>query len=397
MKILLTNDFFEDYGGAGVMFHQTVKLLESRGHQVFPFLAVENPISSLLFSHYSFFVKPKSRLGLFLLKFFNYSLFKSFRSFIKKTNPDIIHCHQNYTSPLSFLLAAKLEHVPVVQTIHDFGLSCITLKINNKNQQACDKGSLIACFLNKCIPLKALLINSIPWKLRQWSIKNLTSTIICQSKKLASVMNNLGYKNIVQIYNFTDIPMSIFQPRKIYDLLFIGRLTENKGVLNLILAVKKVSNTYPDINLFIIGDGPEKENLERLVQKQNLRNNVTFTGVIKNENLTSYYKRSKIFVLPSVGSENNPLTIIEAMANGLPIIASRVGGIPEIIIDGINGFLYPPGNIDKMAKIVNLLLTNRELREKMSKENTDTFLRNFTPENHYEKLIKVYEKVISNN
>jgi len=393
MKIILTNDFYEDYGGAGQVFDNSLNLLKKHSHEVSSFVLAENSLGEEIKKTGSYFIKPKNRLNLFFLKYFNYPLYIKFRNFIRKTHPDIIHCHQNYCSPLSLLLAARLENIPVVQTIHDFGLSCMSIGINRKTGEICNKGKLFQCFKNKCVPLNMFIINALAWKLRQWTIRNMTDAIICPSKTLVINMNNLGYKNIYQLYNFVEFSDNKKNNKK-YDLIFVGRLTERKGLISLIYALKKIIIDFPQCKLLIIGDGPERSKINKLVLQLNLQNNVIFKGTVKSLEISNYYQQSKIFIIPSIGSENNPLAIIEAMASGLPIVASNIGGIPEMVEDGKNGFLYQPLNINKLAKDINTLLKNEKLRDQFSNNNINKYKKNYTSEHHYNKLIKIYKEIL---
>ena len=121
-------------------------------------------------------------------------------------------------------------------------------------------------------------------------------------------------------------------------IIFVGALRPVKGVRYLIEAMKVIIDENRTTKLFIIGDGVERESLERLVEKLGLGDHVNFIGKVPNERVPEYMIASDVFVLPSL-SEGFPVTILEAMASGLPIVATNVGGLPEIIKENENGFL----------------------------------------------------------
>jgi glycosyltransferase involved in cell wall biosynthesis len=126
----------------------------------------------------------------------------------------------------------------------------------------------------------------------------------------------------------------------------------------------------PNVTLLLVGDGEERENLRALVQKLNLSECVSFVGRVSNEKVPEYMAAADVFVLPSL-SEGLPNVILEAMASGLPVVATKVRGLPEIIEDGQNGFLVEPKNPNEIAEKVCLLLEDAELRERVSRNNKE--------------------------
>lgn len=137
-------------------------------------------------------------------------------------------------------------------------------------------------------------------------------------------------------------------------ILFIGRLHRIKGIDNLIRAVAIIAKERQDIKLEIAGGGEEKESLEKLVDDLNLKEHVSFTGFIPNNMLAPYYNSAvsvavPSLLLPSGETEGMPVVILEAMACGIPVIASDVGGISDVLKDGCNGFLFKPGSPEEIA------------------------------------------------
>jgi glycosyltransferase involved in cell wall biosynthesis len=151
-------------------------------------------------------------------------------------------------------------------------------------------------------------------------------------------------------------------------ILFVGRLHPVKGVRYLLQAMSIVHQELPEAKLILVGDGEEREYLENLTGSLGIRKYVEFVGRIPHERVPDYMHHADVFVLPSL-SESFGLVNLEAMACGLPIVATRVGGIPDLIEDGANGYLIDPMNQQQIAEAVLKLLQNEMLWKEMSDNN----------------------------
>ncbi len=178
-------------------------------------------------------------------------------------------------------------------------------------------------------------------------------------------------------------------------IIFVGGLKPIKGVRYLIEAFAMVAQKMPNARLLLVGDGPERQNLEAMVIKEGLKEKVHFVGKIENDAIVTYMMTGDIFVLPSL-SEGFGIVNLESMACGLPIIATNVGGIPEIVTDGENGFLVSPKNPAQIAEKILLLFTDDKLREKISKNNKEK-VKEYDWQNIVAKLEKVYGEVLENS
>lgn len=152
---------------------------------------------------------------------------------------------------------------------------------------------------------------------------------------------------------------------KPYHVCCVARLDKSKGQDILIQAFKQVSDEIKDVKLILIGDGPARDALQKISQNYNLDNFVTFEGSILPEEVLNQLMNAWISVLPS-RMDNCPFAIIESIGSGIPVIASNVGGIPEIIRDGVDGFLVPPKNPIILAQRIIQLLKNPDLHKEMS-------------------------------
>ena len=153
-------------------------------------------------------------------------------------------------------------------------------------------------------------------------------------------------------------------------ILFVGRLHPVKGIQYLIEAMAIVHKEMPEIKLIIVGDGSERLKLTELVEKLDLNNCVHFSGKAPQEKIPDIMFQADVFVLPSL-SESFGIVNIEAMAAGLPIIATNVGGIPDIVEEGVNGYLVNPKRPDDIADRILMLMQNDEMRERISCNNKE--------------------------
>jgi len=143
----------------------------------------------------------------------------------------------------------------------------------------------------------------------------------------------------------------------------------------------------------VVGDGPERDKLEKLADDFKLRSKVLFTGAVPFEDLTDLYAEAEFFVLPTV-AEGSPLVVLEAMASGLPVISTKVSGIPEVIDNEQNGFIVPPRDVHALAECMRVLIEDDELRAKMSKTARKKTVASFSWNAVARKTLAVYRKAI---
>lgn len=205
-----------------------------------------------------------------------------------------------------------------------------------------------------------------------------------------------------QLLRFTDedrrrIKKELFQANEnTLIIISIAELHERKGLKYLIEAIPEVAKKFPNIKLVIVGEGPERKNLEKSIkyltennrQKIDLKNHIILTGCQKE--ISKLLKSSDIFVLPS-RREAFGLVVLEAMVTGLPVIASKTGGIPEIIGNEKNGLLVEPENSKKLAKALMDLIAHPDKREKLSKAGSKTVRKKFPARKMAEEYEKIYK------
>lgn len=173
--------------------------------------------------------------------------------------------------------------------------------------------------------------------------------------------------------------------------MFLGAVSKHKGILTLIKAFDEIPQ---NIKLQIIGTG-DSVNLMKNIIKQN--SNIEYIGEIKSHQRFEFLKNSYCLIFPTECFETFGLSIIEAFACGLPVIGSRIGGIPYVIDEGINGLLFKSGDpLDLRSKII-YLCENHDIRERMAKEAEKKYKSFFTPEENYIQLMNIYRSAIEYN
>lgn len=181
-------------------------------------------------------------------------------------------------------------------------------------------------------------------------------------------------------------------------ILFVGRLIRWKGVHILIHAMNMVKKQIPNASLVIIGDGVCMNRLQDLVVNLHLDKAITFTGRISNQELISWYQRATVFVLPSISvdgqTEGLGVVLLEAMAFGVTVIGSNIGGIPDIIEDGINGTLVSPENPDELSDQIIKLLNEPELRKKLIYTAFKNVNEKFSWERIGRQFIMAYDQIM---
>lgn len=220
--------------------------------------------------------------------------------------------------------------------------------------------------------------------------------IIALSKEICDRLISLGYpaQRIVALSNGVDI--SRFRPAQREGqkpvIIFVGRLVTEKGVLNLLTAIDRLRKQFPDIKLNLVGIGSDEENLKQMSFNLGLDDCVRFCGRI--EDVTDSLRNSDIYVQPSL-NEGLPNSLLEAMATGLPVVVTRIGGMPDVVVNEVEGFVVSPGNVDELVLAIGKLLDDENLRRKMGAEGRARILREFSFEYVTDKYINYYKALLT--
>lgn len=176
------------------------------------------------------------------------------------------------------------------------------------------------------------------------------------------------------------------------ELLFMGRLGVRKGIYDLLHAFKNVVTSIPEAHLTIAGDG-ELTKVQIVCRELSIEGNVSVLGWIRGARKTECLNEACVYVLPSY-NEGQPMSILEAMATGLPIISTPVGGTPEAVVDGVNGYLVQPGDVGALADRISYLLAHPEVRHSMGIRNREKVRELFSVDKIAADLVAIYESVV---
>lgn len=412
MKIAIVNKFFFLKGGQETLMFQEADMLGNLGHEI-AFFSMHHRNNSPDYKYSNYFADyiELSDLGsgfslnqkLIIAKNFIYNkeVARRFNEFLKDFKPDIIHCHGiAHQLSTSILDIAKEHKIPVVQTLHDYQLVCpnYTFMLSSEKVCAelkCIKGNYYNCILYKCVKksLPASILSSVEMYINYYKnvYVNTIEKFIAPSHFMYDIMLKSGLieEKLVYIPNFVSIGDTDMQSQNNHYFLFIGRLSFEKGLLTLLKTFKEL----PEVKLKIAGTGPLESELKRY-QEQNKINNVEFLGFIEGSQIPKYIRNCTAIIIPSEWYENAPMSILEAFSYEKPVIGSQIGGIPEMIIPDLNGYLFIPGDSNDLKKSILKFTQDENLTFKLGK-NAKKFVEDkFNKQIHIEKLLELYNSLI---
>lgn len=207
----------------------------------------------------------------------------------------------------------------------------------------------------------------------------------------ADLMSISKKKNVVIIHNPVKVNKFDKSSCKEKNLVFMGRVGKRKGIYDLLEVMPNIIYKFPCANLYVCGDG-EIEEIKTLVEKKNISQNVHILGWINEDLKIDILKKSSINILPSY-NEGMPISILEAMASRIPTIATNIAGIPEEIEHGENGFLFDPGDIDKLYNYILNLLSDEKLRIDMGKKSLEKVKEHFDISVIKNELLNLYKEI----
>ena len=175
-----------------------------------------------------------------------------------------------------------------------------------------------------------------------------------------------------------------------FILLNVGRLAEQKAQASLVEAVRRLRSSHPHLSALILGEGPLRDALNRQIAAAGLGNHVHLVGF--DDRVADYLVLADAFVLPSL-DEGLPIALLEALGAGLPVVATRVGAIPDVITDGVNGLLVAVGDADGLSRSIARLLEDPGLGQRLGEQGRQTVLQGFTAEAMHRQYLEVYSEL----
>lgn len=359
-RILIANKFYYPRGGDCIVAMNLERLLKEQGHDVAVF-AMQYPenVDSGWNSYYPPQVEFDGTFGNKLKaakRLMGWGDIKTaFNKILNDFKPDIVHLHNihSYLSPVLAQLA-KRRGCKVVWTLHDYKLVCPSYAclLNEKPCERCIGHGKMHVLKNRCMK-GSLAASAMAWiEARKWNrykLEEVTDAFICPSNFMAAKMRKDGFdpKKIYVVCNHIDP-----EKQRLFDSLnveredyyaYVGRLSSEKGVETLLNVASKLP--YP---FKVAGDGPMRKQLEQ--QFADCKN-IEFLGNQNAEQVATLLSKARFSVVPSEWYENNPLSVIESLCAGTPVVGARIGGIPELINED-NGLTFASGNKEELAQVI---------------------------------------------
>lgn len=399
MRILLVNKFHYLRGGSEKYYFELAKLLKNHGHTV-AFFSMKNE-NNIKTDDREYFVDEIDMNTGSKFEALNVIYSKKNKALMEKAleefKPDIVHIN-NFQRQLSASIidAVKEKSIPLIMTAHDLNPICPAsiMLYNGEVCEDCITKGYTSCIKKKCIKnsmLKSVLgyIEKKYYDLHKMFCK--VDCIISPSEfnKNQLLKGKLKCNDITVIHNFVNET-----EKTDYTLgdcaFYFGRLSREKGILNLVEAI----NNIPGARLMIAGDGPEKENIQTYIKEHKLEDRITLLGYLNQNDIRENIRKCRFVTVPSICFENCPYSVLEATEIGKPIIGSKIGGIPELVKDDVNGYTYAYDSVEDLTDKLRILFENDEKVNEFSNNSEKLYKENYSAEAYYNKLMTVYNKYI---
>ncbi len=386
MHIQIFHNTYQQKGGEDAVVASELNLLQERGHKVNLHTISNNSIQGLWSKVNAAWKTSYSKWGK-----------KKTKKIINENTPEIVHIH-NFFPLLSPAVydACRDARIPVIQTLHNYRTICAGALLMRDGSPCdnCIQGTPYQAVLHGCYRnsrLGSLIVaRMIDYHRRQNTWKTKVDRFIALTNFSKGKFVEAGFpsEKIVVKPNFINVIDSQINSKiNRNGALFVGRLSQEKGIRTLLKAWKTL-----DISLKIAGDGP----LMNLVNEE-AQIKVTAIGRKEPIQVAEEMTRAAFLVMPSEWYEGFPMTMAEAFERGLPVIASRIGSLSEIIEDGVNGLLFNPGDAEDLAKKVRWASTHKEEMRRMGLNARQIYEEKYSPDINYRQLLKIYKEAIDEN
>lgn len=390
MRIVLVHNTYQWPGGEDIIVNQERDLLRSAGHHVLEYRRSNQEIESGTLIH---------RITLAQRAVWSSDTFQEFRALLRREKPDLVHVHNAFVmiSPSIYWACAE-EDVPVVQTLHNFRLLCPqgTFLRNGKICEECLEHSLLRSVAYGCYRGSRLATGAAAalltshWWAGTWTRKIDSYIALSHFARNKFVQAGLPSEKLFVKPNFVYPDLSPRTSPGDYGL-FVGRITLEKGLPTLLNVWRQIKT---DVPLMLVGDGALRESLAAQAAEAS-RSRIIFRGYLPREETLATIKGAKFLLCASCCYEQAPVTIMEAYACGVPVIAPSLGPLQEVIDDGSTGLLFRPGDPTHLAEKIQWALTHDECLETMGKRAREKYETQYGAENNYRKLMEIYERTIA--
>lgn len=411
MRILLVNKFHYLKGGSEKYYFELGKLLKEHGNEV-AYFSMEDE-KNIRTGNKEYFVDKFELTSKNIWKvhdvIYSKKNYKKMCEAIDDFKPDVIHLN-NFQRQLSssVVFAAYDKKVPIIYTAHDVQAICPAITMLDSNGNICEKcigGKYNNCIENKCN--KGSMLKSVigahegKFYRKNNIYKDMVNYIVTPSKfyKMQFIKDGYDEKKVIAIHNFINVDEYNLETKNENYALYSGRLSKEKGIINLVEAFKKLLedkeiNNIDNIKLYIAGDGPCKEEIEKYINDNNLKEKIILLGYLKQDDLKEYTRSASFTVVPSIWYENCPYSILETQAIGKAIIGANIGGIPELVQNEENGLVYKYDDVNELKEKMKKLFNDKELANEFGKEAQKNAKNDYGEEGYYKEIINLYNKAI---
>ncbi len=323
---------------------------------------------------------------------------------LKKLQPNVLHLHNFDVLSFSMIASARKLNIPIVLSIYDYWYFCPRRTLLKAEGEICRE--FHGPFCTDCLGLKKsdyLRRQFLRFRKRffNWFLNKVNAFIVL-SKSSAGILEEYGVDkekiHVVRLPLWEEVKPSKPDNLKRNAILFIGWLYPHKGLHVFLKAMPQILKEVPDAELYVIETGKEKvygEKMEELIKELKLEKHVNLVGKVSHDEVEKFLQKTGVVVIPEQWENMSPLVLAESMIFGKPVVASRIGGIPEFIEDAQSGFLVAPGDSYDFAKKVIWLLQNKQEAREMGKKAQETAYRLFSEEKFFDDLLGLYKKLIS--
>lgn len=389
LGILVIHNRYQQAGGEDAVVEAEVELLRLAGHRVVPFIRDNATITRY---------NPLQKAALSVNTTWNQETYSTLRRIIERESPDLAHCHNlvPLVSPSAYHACASLG-VPVVQTLHNYRLLCPsgTMFADRQVCSACRHNPMRAvlrgCYRDSHLQSAAIALMLAAHRITgTWNRKVDAYIAVSQSSGDCFVAAGLPPSRVHVKPNFL-LRDPGQRPGSGGYAFFAGRLSAEKGALEMLEAWRPL----PHIPLRIAGTGPLYPETCAALRRHNA-GQVRLLGQLSPAEVRTQLSDARFLVFPSRWYEPFGMSLLEAAALGVPAIAARIGGVPEIVVDGQTGLLFDPDNFEELTYKANWAWTHPRAMEAMGQAARALYRRKYTAEKNYDRLMNIYQSVLPN-
>ncbi|PHS17455.1 MAG: glycosyl transferase family 1 [Blastopirellula sp.] len=386
MKILLCHNFYQQPGGEDQVFEDEASLLESHGHEVIRYTLHNDAIKSI------------GKIGLLKKTLWNSESAADLRTIVSDSKPDVMHCANVFPliSPAAYYVA-KQAGVAVVQTLHNYRTICPNAQLlrDGKVCESClGKSVAWPAIVNSCYrdsrvaTAVVVAMQTFHRAKRTWTQQVDRYIALTEFSKQKHIEGGIPASKIDVKPNFVNPDPGIGTGDGDYAV-FVGRISEEKGITTLLDAWSKLDQ---NLNLKIVGDGPLADTVAQAAQTDS---RIEWVGRKSFSEVCDLVGSAQCLVMPSIWYETFGRTIIEAYAKGTPVIASRLGAMQELVIEGQTGLLFEPGNSQDLVQQIQTLFANKADLPVYRAQARKQYESHYLPETNYHQLMAIYQKAVA--